>query len=465
MIAIAVSTVAVDVLSAAGPKAQSEAGDMAISGTWPTKVLTSTDQFPPLSPSRVAPVSKLETAEVLARQQRPTSKEQARLASWDEGPLTHPWTDVLLKKIAQYDLSPVRAARAIALLHVAMYDATLACWDAKYAYSAPAPTQSSRSVKSLVAVPDIPSYPSERATVGEAAATVLSYLFPVDASVFRRMAREAGQSRVLSGANLPEDVEAGRALGARVGTEVVRRGQQDGSDQSYRLTVPYGPGYWKPPLVGMAADPTAGSWRPWVLVSSADVTLPPPPFPGSPEYQADIEEVASVARRLTEEQKAIARFWADGPGTITPAGHWIRIADEHIARAWSDDSLRATRALALVSMAMADAFIVCWQGKYTYWTARPYQVIPDFTPSIKTPPFPSYPSGHSMVSGAASEVLASLFPERADVFRAMAEEAAVSRLYGGIHFPSDNRNGLSVGREIGRRVVEYAGTNWALRKE
>jgi membrane-associated phospholipid phosphatase len=291
--------------------------------------------------------------------------------------------------------------------------------------------------------------------VAESAAAVLSYLFPVDASMFRRMAQEAGESRMAAGANFPEDVEAGRVLGARVGAEVVRRGQQDGSDQSYRLTVPQGPGYWKPPLVGMAADPTAGSWRLWILASGADVTLPPPPLAGSPDYQADIDEVASVAQQLTEEQEVIARFWADGPGTITPAGHWVTIAEEHVARAWSRDPLRATRALALVSVAMADAFFVCWQGKYTYWTARPNQVISTLTPIVKTPPFPGYPSGHSTVSGAASEVLAYLFPSQAENFRTMAEEAAISRLYGGIHFPSDNDNGLLIGREVGRRVVEF----------
>jgi membrane-associated phospholipid phosphatase len=110
----------------------------------------------------------------------------------------------------------------------------------------------------------------------------------------------------------------------------------------------------------------------------------------------------------------------------------------------------------LVSVAMADAFIVCWNGKYTYWTARPNQVIPGFAAYIKTPPFPGYPSGHSTQSGAASEVLAYLFPQHAATFHAMAEEAAISRLYGGIHFQSDNNSGLAVGREVGRRVVEYA---------
>lgn len=350
----------------------------------------------------------------------------------------------------------MRAARAIALVHVAMYDATVACWDAKYADDRPSPAHASPSVTPLVVVPPIPSYPSEHATVAEAAAAVLSYLFPADADEFHRLARTAAQSRLDAGVNFPEDIEAGQRLGAQVGGLVVRRGQSDGSDQPYTVTVPTGPGYWTPPLAGMVVEPTAGSWRPWVLADGADVNLPVPPSPGSPAYQADVDEIVSVAQHLTDEQKAIAAYWADGPGTVTPPGHWLRIADEHVSRAFADDPLRATRSLALVGVSMADAFIACWDGKYTYWTARPNQVIPGFTSLIKTPPFPGYPSGHAVQSGAVSEVLASLFPEQAATFRVMAEEVAMSRLYGGIHFTSDNNNGLLVGREIGRRVVEYA---------
>jgi membrane-associated phospholipid phosphatase len=133
-------------------------------------------------------------------------------------------------------------------------------------------------------------------------------------------------------------------------------------------------------------------------------------------------------------------------------------------------------------MSLADAFIACWNAKYTYWTARPDQVInsPPFrdlepahpawnvTPPlverrgglygsyIRTPPFPGYPSGHATQSGAAAEVLAYVFPELASWFRGRAEQAAISRLYAGIHFSSDNVQGLALGREVGRRVVEYA---------
>ena len=113
----------------------------------------------------------------------------------------------------------------------------------------------------------------------------------------------------------------------------------------------------------------------------------------------------------------------------------------------------ASRAHAFINMALADAFVTCWATKYRYWIARPFQRIPGFTTVIPTPNFPTYTSGHSTISGAASEVLAALFPDKASFFRSKADEAARSRLYGGIHFPHDNDEGLAVGRRVGEKVV------------
>ncbi len=423
---------------------------------WKTFVLTSGHQFRPLPPSRDNSTSHDQLDEVIARQRHMAPEWKDRIAYWDGKLITHHWTELLLQKSMQNNLSPVRVSRALALLQVAMYDAIVACWEAKYTYNRSSPAHASTSVKSWVVVPQIPSYPSEYATVAEAAATVLSYLFPGNTGEFHRLAREAAESRIYAGANFPEDIKAGQTLGAQVGDLVVRHGQTDGSDQMYSVKIPAGPGYWTPPPAGVIIEPMAGFWRTWILDDGENVHLPIPPSPGSPEYQADIAAVVSTAQQLTDEQRAIAIRWADGLGTVTPAGHWIRIAEEHVSRAFAHDPPRATRALALVSVSMADAFITCWKVKYTYWTARPYQVIPGFKSYIKTPPFPSYPSGHSTQSGAASEVLAYLFPQDAATFRAMAEEAAISRLYGGIHFPSDNNNGLLIGRQIGHRVIEYA---------
>jgi len=191
--------------------------------------------------------------------------------------------------------------------------------------------------------------------------------------------------------------------------------------------------------------------------------VPPGALPeyGSPAFLAELQDVYDVSRSLTDEQRQIAIYRADGAGTVTPPGHWNVIALDLIRAAdWS--TLQATRALAALNTAQADAFIACWDAKYAYWTLRPVTAIrnlvdPAWSSYIVTPPFPSYVSGHSTTSGAASTVLAAFFPDRATELRAMAEEAAISRLYGGIHFHSDNEAGLVLGRRIGEVTAKAYG--------
>jgi hypothetical protein len=145
-----------------------------------------------------------------------------------------------------------------------------------------------------------------------------------------------------------------------------------------------------------------------------------------------VREVYAVSRALTAEQRRIADHWADGAGTVTPPGHWNRIAlDLMGAAGWP--TLRESLLHAAMNTAQADAFIACWDAKYTYWTLRPVTAIrrfigPSWLSYIVAPPFSGYVSGHSSTSGAASTVLAAFFPNRAGELKAMAEAAAVSRL-------------------------------------
>ena len=162
----------------------------------------------------------------------------------------------------------------------------------------------------------------------------------------------------------------------------------------------------------------------------------------------------AVARRMPEQEEAV-RFWAGGPGTVTPAGLWTEIVRELIIREGLD-APHAARVLALVSVAMADGFICCWDAKYTYWTERPITTDPTLDVLIPTPPFPSYTSGHSAISAAAATVLGYLFPEAEADLLAKAEEAKNSRLWAGIHFPIDNELGAVSGGSIGRLVVARA---------
>jgi membrane-associated phospholipid phosphatase len=183
----------------------------------------------------------------------------------------------------------------------------------------------------------------------------------------------------------------------------------------------------------------------------------PPPAFGSKAYAREVAEVYEVSRSLTDEQKQIANFWADGPGTVRPPGHWNQIALELI-RGHRLSARSAARVVASLNTAEADAFIACWNAKFTYWSERPVTAIrrefdPNWLSYLATPPFPAYVSGHSSTSGAASTVLAAYFRDAAPQLRAWAEEAAVSRLYGGIHFRSDNEAGLVLGRKVAKAAI------------
>ena len=182
---------------------------------------------------------------------------------------------------------------------------------------------------------------------------------------------------------------------------------------------------------------------------------------------------------LTDEQKTIADYWSDGAGaTGTPPGHWIAIVSQ-LARRHALSLATVAEAYARVGMAVHDAFIACWDTKYLYNLQRPVTYInehldPAWTPYLITPEFPSYHSGHATQSGAAARVLTAMFgrlaftdtthtdhglvpPQAPRTFRSFAEaaaEAALSRLYGGIHYAFDNDNGLSSGRCIGDRIRE-----------
>jgi PAP2 superfamily len=221
-----------------------------------------------------------------------------------------------------------------------------------------------------------------------------------------------------------------------------------------------GPGYWvptPPAYVYPPLEPLAGTWRTWNLESGSQFRPGPPPAYGSPLFLAELNEVYSVSVALTEEQRRVADYWADGAGTVTPPGHWNVIALDLVRTAgWS--TLRTARLFSALNTAQADAFIACWDAKYTYWSLRPITAVrrlidPSWSSYIVTPPFPSYTSGHSTTSGAASTVLAAFFPAEAAELAVMAEEAALSRLYGGIHYRSDNEVGLAVGRRVGGVAV------------
>jgi hypothetical protein len=332
-----------------------------------------------------------------------------------------PWIELELDAIASHRTNPPRAARGLAHVSVAMHLAAVAGGGAR-----------------------------DDAVAG-AASTVLVYLYPDEAARIDALADELADI----------DSRAFR-LGRLIGQLLVVRAQSDGSGAVWTEQPPEGPGFWVPTPPGFVyppLEPLAGTWRTWNLRDGSQYRPDPPPAYGSARFIAEMNEVYAVSQTLTDEQRRIADYWADGPGTVTPPGHWNQIALGLVEEAdWS--TLSSSRLFAVLNTAQADAFIASWDAKYAYWSLRPVTAIRrlivgagSWLSYIVTPPFPSYVSGHSTTSGAASTVLGAFFPNRAPTLEAMAQEAAISRLYGGIHFRSDNEIGLQLGRRVGSAAV------------
>lgn len=223
----------------------------------------------------------------------------------------------------------------------------------------------------------------------------------------------------------------------------------------------------------IAMEPYWARLRPIVLETPSAVPVQPPVHysndPGSDFYR-EVMAVYETSKRLTDEHHHTAHYWADNPGeTGTPPGHWIKIMGglvDQLALSF-DETIEM---YVLTAITLADAFIGCWDAKYEYNLVRPVTFIrrhidPLWSTVLVTPPFPEYPSGHSVNSGAAARVLTHLSgevsfvdsthstrfgfePRRYNSFEEAAQEAAMSRLYGGIHYPMANQNGLEQGYDI-----------------
>jgi membrane-associated phospholipid phosphatase len=431
-------------------------------GSWRTWVLANAAEIRPAAPP--APGSAQATAEIeeIIRLQAARTAESDSLIQVWEGLPTTPWHTLALDLSGFYWVllpdvriaTPARSARTFALLHVAMYDALVATWDAKYVYNRAPPVRVDRRVRTLAPITHAPSYPSEHAAAAAAAAGVLSYLFPAeDTLAFHALAREAGESRIAAGAAYRSDVDAGYAIGRTVAARAIARARADGSAAAWTGTVPTGETAWRPTpsrFVSEPFDPTAGSWRTWVIPSGSAFRPEAPPLPGSDVFERDVQELLALSQTRTAEQANIARFWA----SESPSARWEVFIQEEIDRRRLGP-MRAARALALASVATYDAMVACWDAKYAYWLMRPVTADPAIKTVFSTPPFPSYPSGHSTLSSAVAEVFAELFPDAAAHYRHKGEEASLSRVFAGVHYRFDVLVGEALGRRVGEAVVAW----------
>ncbi len=326
----------------------------------------------------------------------------------------------------------------------------------------------------------------EAVIMQSAMAAAVGSLFSNTGPTGQRVMRNV-EARLSAGAaaSLPDDVVArSDAYGKAVAEHILAWSQGDGGASVENLGFPAvfnltkGAPNWVPtsaiPLQQKPLLPAWGKNRTFAMPDGKACPLPAPPAysedKGSEFYKQALE-VFETKKNLTPEQRATARFWSDDPMlSSTPPGHWVSITLQILERENADIN-RSAEILARLGVALADAFIGCWDTKFQYDLLRPVTYIrrtmdPKWESVMTTPPFPEYPSGHSTQSAAAAEVLTKFFGENFSFedathvkdgvkartfpsFRAAAEQAGMSRLYGGIHFRAAIERGLDQGRCIG----------------
>lgn len=465
-------------------------------GEWKPILLTAPTDIAVAAPgATTTPDYIAQVNEIKAFQANMTSEERRIVKYWGAGAVLR-WNEILRELVAKRNLPPFQnadgtypfpsannplaypqfpfanppyAARAYAYISAAQYDALVTAYYYKRVYRRKAPYNVDSSVNALLPKSELYAYPSEDATVAGVMGEMMKLLFPADQDYIQTKIDEHKRARIIAGANVRSDMEAGEALGKAVAVRFVARGRGDragaaaGNQASWdklktdceaRGEVP-----WlsmetpaRPPML-----PAFGNVRAFLFDSLTTVSLipGPPPSTSSEQFRKETEEIYNFVKNPTREQTRIVHFWADGIATYTPPGHWNAIAaDDFITENFSE--VRWARNLALLNMSLMDAAIVCWATKYKYFNPRPSQVDPRIKTTTGLPNFPAYISGHSTFSAAAATILGHILPDRAAAYDAMAKEASLSRMYGGIHYRSDCEVGLTVGANVGGYAVTRA---------
>ncbi|MEN9322654.1 MAG: hypothetical protein RL699_434 [Bacteroidota bacterium] len=465
-------------------------------GSWKTYLLTAPNEF-----SLDAPIAANSTAftreinEIKSYQANITADQKRIIQYWSVGGVLR-WNEIMQTLVARHNLPPYQnpdgtypipssanpfaypqfpfsnppfAARAYAYVSAAQYDALVACWHYKNVYQREAPYVTDNTLPVLVPKSTLPSYPSEDGVLAGVTVELLKLLFPTEIAYIQEKADEQKLYRIISGANVRSDVEAGVALGRKIAAKFISRAATDGAGaavgnqtlwtQLETQTEAAGEIPWKsldiparPPMLPLFGNVKSFLMTPEMVVANRPL---PPPSTHSQQFQDELAEVKYYSTHSNRRNMQIVSFWADGIGTYTPPGHWNAIAIPYFVQE-NFSEVRWARNMALLNVALMDAGISCWDAKYFYFNPRPCQMDPSIKTLTGVPNFPAYVSGHSTFSAAAASVLSHILPEYASKFDAQAKEASRSRLIGAIHYRSDCDAGLALGNRVGAVTIARA---------
>jgi membrane-associated phospholipid phosphatase len=438
-------------LVTASPGGAADVVEGAKVGTRRTWVLASGSEIPvPAPPADNSDQTKMELEELRQLQKERSSITNTAIQYYNAVPATQRWHDQALALALLEKQSSNRQIRLMGILHTALYDAVVATWAAKYTHNRKSPTQLASDltlVETLGGPPATaePSYPSEHAAIAGTAVGILTAFFPKEEANLKATAAELGQTRLQMGANYRSDLDAGMALGQAVAQKALARAATDGSDAVWTGTVPTGAGLWTGtnPL-----EPLQGTWKPWLMTRGDQFRPGPPPAVGSAEMNEELALIKSISNNPTPSQRAIAVAVATNP----VVGFWATVYP--VIQRERLSVPREVRMTSLVAAVQFDAGVASHDTKYTYWRPRPNMADPTIVPVIGVPNHPAYPSNAAIIASALAEVMGYFSPPDAAQFRYFAGQAGLSRIYGGIHFPSDERAGSEMGKKIAALAIQ-----------
>lgn len=378
-----------------------------------------------------------EAAQVIAAQKNMDAAARQRIEHWNTGSPGYHWTHLMDNTWMSDALN--NGILANMLLNVALYDATIAAWDSKYAHKRPRPFAADKRIKAIGPKPDSPSYPCEHSVAAGVASTLIAHFFPKMADSVRHMAADVMAARVAAGMAYPSDTRAGFDLGKKIAEAEIALTQGYLSNAQWDGKMPDRPGLWNGKF---AMLPYAGQSKTIVLENGQQFRPGPPP-----DFAQDMAELKNLKQTPRTMYNALRFDRSSVFGDLLDK----KIFEHNLHL----NPPRAARLHALVAIGTYDCFVACWDAKYTYWGIRPEQYDTTFHPLLlASPPFPGYPSGHAAVSGVMGELFAYFFPTEAKMFRKLAQDGAESRFQGGIHFRSDNDAALELGCKVAQTIIQ-----------
>ena len=372
---------------------------------------------------------------IINLQKELSSLDKEEIKFWNSAYPNYRWHQLLMD-ISHAHKGHKNGARVV-IMHLAIYDALATISNYSTERTSKRPFKLHPDVKLFTKNTSTSSLCEWSAAAG-AATPIISYYFPDQSHKVDSCLQAFKLNRMRSGTHYANEINASIEVGKEIAAHYIAYAKTDHTEDIWTDDVPKGENKWKG--IPSKWDPMKAKWKALTLDSNDQFRPGPPPS----EWEAEMQELRDF--QANHKHSNIAWKWRSEPV-------WDDLLERKILE-YNLYPVEAAFASALFHTARYDATIVAWDGKYHYWTIRPFQYDPEFKPYlIATPNFPGYPAGHTTVAGSVAEALSFLFPLDHREFELHAEECSESRFEGGVHFRNDNEVGLEIGSQVGEFVI------------